>query len=78
MTLSTDPDNDCKGPTKEYVDGKLINTYGFADTFVLSEFLEGLTDGKTIKGTKADSGEGSKESFVKPDSYDFAFSSLSK
>jgi hypothetical protein len=56
--LTTHPDNDCKGTTKEYIDGQVVNTYGFDDPFVLSEFLEGIVKGKLIEGSKTDSGEG--------------------
>ena len=58
ITLTTDPDNDCKGTTKEYVDGSVVNTYGFDNPFVLSEFLEGSLKGNLIEGSKSDSGEG--------------------
>ena len=58
ITLTTDPDNDCKGTTKEYIDGTVVNTYGFDDPFVLTEFLEGIIKGKLIEGSKTDSGEG--------------------
>lgn len=58
ITLTTDPDNDCKGKTKEYIDGSVVEEYGFSNTFVLSEWLEGFTDGKTFEGSKEVSGEG--------------------
>lgn len=58
ITLTTDPDNDCKGTKKQYIDGKLVDTYGFVNLFVLSEYLEGIIKGKVIEGSKTDSGEG--------------------
>jgi len=58
ITLTTNPDSDCDGVTEEYLDGDLVNTYGFVDNFSFSEYVEGFTDGKTIEGSKTDSGEG--------------------
>ncbi|HCC69843.1 MAG TPA: hypothetical protein DEQ09_01620 [Bacteroidales bacterium] len=58
ITLTTNPDRDCEGVTEEYLDGDLINTYGFVNHFSFSECVEGFTDGKTIQGSKTDSGEG--------------------
>ncbi len=58
ITLTTNPDGDCDGVTEEYLDGDLVNTYGFVDTFSFSDFVDGFTDGKTIEGSKTDSGEG--------------------
>lgn len=58
ITLITDAESDCDGVTEEYLDGDLVNTYGFVDSFTFSDFVEGITDGKTIEGSKTDSGEG--------------------
>ena len=58
ITLTTDPDSDCQGMTKEYLGGDLIDTYGFVDNFSFSDYVEGYTDGKTIEGSKTESGEG--------------------
>ncbi len=58
ITLTTNPDSDCEGVTEEYLDGDLVNTYGFVNNFSFSDYVEGYTDGKTIEGSKTDSGEG--------------------
>ena len=58
ITLTTNPDQDCEGVNEEYLDGDLTDTYGFVNNFSFSDFVEGFTDGKTIEGSKTDSGEG--------------------
>jgi len=58
ITLTTDPDSDCQGITEEYIDGELVNTYGFVNHFSFSDYVEGFTDGKIIEGSKNDFGEG--------------------
>ncbi|MFC2164294.1 hypothetical protein ACFLT2_04785 [Acidobacteriota bacterium] len=63
IILVSDPDNDCDGTHEEYIQGSQVNSYEFTKPFVLTVSFDGETDGKTITGSKTDSGEGYKATF---------------